>query len=81
VSTYVKIDDTVEAHQADLESRGFRVIECSPRNADLRAGARVRNAGELWYEAIVDGTATVAVVLRKGTDDRPEDEYADLASI
>jgi hypothetical protein len=72
VSAYVPIADTVEAHRADLESRGFRVIDCSPRNPDLRPGARVRNYGERWHEAIVEGTATVAVVLRRGTDEKPD---------
>jgi hypothetical protein len=72
MSTYVPIADTVEARRADLESRGFRVIDHGPRNSDLRPGARVRNAGEQWYEAIVEGTATVALVLRKGTDEKPD---------
>lgn len=70
--TYTPTPDTAEAKIADLERGGFRQIECSPREPELRAGARVRNYGEQFHEAITSGTATVVAVLRRGTDERPD---------
>jgi hypothetical protein len=70
--TFTPTPDTAEAKIAELEAGGFRRIEHGPRHPELRAGARVRNYGERWHEAIVHGTAVVVAVLRKGDDDQPD---------
>lgn len=46
---------------AGLENHGYKVI---PEHKGLRAGLRVCNAGEQYYEAITKGTATVVAVMR-----------------
>ena len=55
-----------------LESGGFREIDCAPRDPEIRAGRRVRNWGEQYYAALVDGTATVVKVMRRGADETPD---------
>lgn len=65
-------DWDLDSFVAEQRKYGFQAIEMHPHWPELKVGTRVHNRGEQFYSARNAGTATVAAIMRRGTDDRPD---------